>query len=88
MEGLLVAVGAHLISIGEAYQLVLHARTVDRTHQLGRALELPAISGLTDAHAGWCEHHQGLIKKGAARREQRDEEHPFNDYGTHFLASP
>src|ERR1700730_15639138 len=88
IEGLLVAVGAHPLPIGEAYQLVFHARTVDRAHQLGRALEPFAILRLSDAYARRREHEQRPIKKAAPRREQRDEEHPFNDYGPHCFASP
>src|SRR3954468_2514131 len=88
MESLPVAVGAHLLTAREAYQLSFRLQAVDGTFQLGHAVQALAISYLTDAHARGREHQQNPIKKGAARREQRDEEHPFHDYHTHRSVSP
>ncbi|MES2176583.1 MAG: hypothetical protein V4550_01865 [Gemmatimonadota bacterium] len=73
MECLLVTVRAHPLSVRETYQLVFCAQAVDGTHQLGHALELYPVLRLTESDARWCEVEYGPIKKGAARRDQRDE---------------
>src|SRR5471032_1466655 len=88
MEGLLVAVGAHPLTVREAYQLVFSAESVNRTGQLGRAIDARAIAGLTKLHARRREGEQQPIKKGASRRDQRDEQHPFYDDRTHCMNSP
>src|SRR5689334_16596234 len=59
---------------------------MDGAHQFGRALDALAILRLADSDAGWCEVHNDPIKKGATRRDQRDEKHPFHYDGTHWFA--
>src|SRR5215203_6708195 len=88
MDDLLVTVRAHLLSAREAYQLVFGVAAVDRAHQLGRALDALAILRLAEADARWREVNDQPIKKGATRRDQRDEKHPFDYDGTHVLALP
>src|SRR5689334_9581152 len=61
---------------------------MDCAHQFGRALDALAILRLADSDAGWCEVHDHPIKKGATRRDQRDEKHPFDYDGTHWFAFP
>jgi hypothetical protein len=87
MEGLLVAFGAHLLTAREAYQLSFRLQAVQWTLQLGRAVQHLSITDLADANPRRSELHEKPIKKGAARREQRDEEHPFHDYDTHRSVS-
>ena len=43
MESLLIAIGAQQFPAGEAYQIVGWARSMNRTHQLGRAVEPPPV---------------------------------------------
>src|SRR5215213_3769417 len=88
MERLPVAVGAHLLTAREAYQLTFRLQAVDGTFQLGRAVQTLAVPRLADANTRRRERDEDPIKKGAARREQRDEEHPFHDYHTHRSVSP
>src|SRR5215210_2915195 len=88
IDDLLVAVRAHLLSTREAYQLVFTAAALARAHQLGRALDALAILRLAKPDACWREVDDHPIKKGAARRDQRDEEHPFHYDGTHEFALP
>ena len=45
--------------------------------------EVREILRLADSDARWCEVHDDPIKKGATRRDQRDEKHPFHYDGTH-----
>src|SRR4051812_38442726 len=77
IDDLLVAVRAHSLSARETYQLVFGSAAMDRAHQLGRFLEALAFLRLGERDARWCEVQDQPIKKGAARRDQRDEEHPF-----------
>src|SRR4030081_1117002 len=84
MECLPVAVGAHLLTAREAYQLSFRLQAVDGTFQLGRAVQALAVPYLADANTRRREHDEDPIKKGAARRDQRDEEHPFHDDRTHW----
>src|SRR5215212_8364965 len=88
IDDLLVAVRAHLLSAHEAYQLVFGAAAMDRTRQLGRTLDALAILRLAEPDARWREVDDHPIKKGATRRDQRDEEHPFHYDGTHWSALP
>src|SRR5829696_3183621 len=88
IDDLLVAVRAHLLSAREAYQLVFGAAAMDRTRQLGRTLDALAILRLAEPDARWREVDDHPIKKGATRRDQRDEEHPFHYDGTHEFALP
>src|SRR5215207_2959990 len=83
IDDLLVAVRAHLLSAREAYQLVFGAAAMDRAHQLGRTLDALAILRLAEPDARWCEVDDHPIEKGATRRDQRDEKHPFDDDDTH-----
>src|SRR6476660_7546586 len=87
VDDLLVAVRAHLRSAREAYQLVLGMTAMDCAHQFGRALDALSILRLADPDARWCEVHDDPIKKGATRRDQRDEKHPFHYDGTHWFRS-
>src|SRR5881628_2954254 len=88
MERLPVAVGAHLLTAREAYQLTFRLQAVDGTFQLGRAVQTLAVPHLADANTRWRDHDEDPIKKGATRRDQRNEKHPFNDYHTHWSVSP
>src|SRR5215212_425873 len=88
IDDLLVAVRAHLLSAREAYQLVFGAAAMNRAHQLGRALDALAILRLAEPDARWREVNDQPIKKGATRRDQRDEKHPFHYDGTHVFALP
>src|SRR6476661_7836698 len=86
IDDLLVAFRAHLRSAREAHQLVFGMTAVDDAHQFGRALDALSILRLADSDAHWCEVHDDPIKKGATRRDQRDEKHPFHYDGTHWFA--
>src|SRR5690348_1271740 len=86
IDDLLVAVRAHPLSAREAYQLVFGVAAVDGAHQLRHLLDALAVLRLTDPDARRREVDDQPIKKGATRRDQRDEKHPFDYDGTHLLA--
>src|SRR5438093_9944678 len=64
MESLLVAIGAHDVPAGEAYQIRGGARAVNRTHQVGRAIDSPPVARLAEPDAHWCEMQYDDVEEG------------------------
>src|SRR6185436_5427582 len=75
MKGLLVTIGAHHIPAGEAYQIVVCARAMNRTHQVGRAIDSPPVACLAKPDTHWCEIHDQVVEEGGRRYAERNEQH-------------
>jgi hypothetical protein len=85
IESLLIAIGAQHVPAGEANQFVGRTRTVNGTHQLGRVVEPPPISGLAKPDTDWCERHENHVEEGAHCRDQHDEQDTLEDDFRHML---
>jgi hypothetical protein len=59
---------------------------MDRTHQLGRAVESHPVLPLAKPNAYWREIHEYQVEEGAYRREQRDKQETLDDDLCHILS--
>src|ERR687885_1207776 len=75
MENLLVAIGTDPLPVGKQNHVLFRARSVNATHQSGRALEPPPVASLSESNARRRKPHDHDVEEGGRCRDQRDEQH-------------